>query len=211
MAFDAAPWLGPLGPMDGRLVKESRELAARSPQVFVKAAVLWALLSACIAVVQGRVQPMVYGRENMGGSLVAEMLMFFLGLVLALLVDGWLSRWALYRISRRQPLSVSEAPLYTLQPGIWAGLASVNFLAAAARLVTLILSLAGLAPTTVGAVATALGLSATFLGLRAMGIFYRLRQPGLFVWSVLWPPLALAAIMMAVAIVSGQIPKFHAM
>ncbi len=211
MAFDVVPWVGPLGSVDGRLARESRELAARSPLVFVKAAVLWSLLSAFVTVVQARVQPMVFGHAKMGGPLVAEMLMVFFGLVVALFVDGWLSRWALHRISRQQPLSISEAPLYTLRPGIWAGLAALNFLAAAARLIVLLLSLVGLDPAIDGAILAALGLTATFLGLRSMGIFYRLRQPEFFVWSVLWPPFAFVAIMMIVAIVAGQLQKLHGM
>lgn len=211
MAFDAAPWVGPLGPMDGRLVRESRELAARSPQVFVKSAILWSLISACLTVVQARLQPLVPGHGTMGGSLVVWMLAGFFGLVLGLFVDGWLSRWALHRIGQRQALSIAEDPLYTLKPGIWAGLASLTFLAAGARLVTLVLSLAGLSPAMDSVILTALGLTANFLGLRSMGIFYRLRQPEFFVWSVLWPPFALIAAMLLVAIIGGQLQKLSGM
>ncbi len=206
--FDVSPWVGPLGPQDGRFVDDSRKLAARSPQVFVRAAVLWLLTNAFLTVVQARLHPVIVGHMRMVGGFVPEFASEVVALVLAIFIDGWLSRWALYRIGRRHTLSISEPPLYSLQPGIWAGLASLNFLAAAARFVALMLSLAGVSPEIDSAILLVLGLTATFLGLRSIAIFYRLPQPDTFVWSVLWPPLAFIGVMVIMAMVAGQMHKF---
>lgn len=207
MGLRAAQLFGPLGSENGVLVKESRKLAGEAPQVFVKTAAFWLAVEACLVALRMHFQSPFGGRVGMGGSLPSEIVLAFINLTVALFAVGWLSRWALHRMNKEGTLSTSESPVYTLQPGIWAGLSSLNFLAAAARFVELILSMGGLSPAVSGAIYAGLGFAATFFGLRAIGAFYGARSPALFVWSVLWPILAFIGTMLILAVVLGRMGK----
>lgn len=193
--------VGPLGAKNGRLVYESRELVGQTPAAFVKVAFLWLLVRAILMTMQARVGSSIVGHFPNRGAFVPDLVSGVIGLVLVMFVGGWLSLWALHRSGATY---LSEPRVFTLRPGTWAGLATLNCLGAAASAAEIVISSAGLGPATYDIFSASLGFMATFFGLRSIGTLYDLRKPSLFVWTVLWPPLALSAALIMLAMLLGQ-------
>ena len=122
--------VGPLGAKNGRLVYESRELVGQTPAAFVKVAFLWLLVRAILMTMQARVGSSIVGHFPNRGAFVPDLVSGVIGLVLVMFVGGWLSLWALHRSGATY---LSEPRVFTLRPGIWAGLATLNCLGAAGQ------------------------------------------------------------------------------
>ncbi len=150
MAFSLARWVGPLGSAEGRLATASRELTQKNPRAFVVPTLLWVFVNACLAT---KLVASVPGIPHPHSPLPGYDAGFYSAMVLVLMAMGiiqwiglgWIIRWRLARLRRRDVTFSPEPGVYTLTPGIWAALTAAHGVAALLLLLQIInLHMAGL-------------------------------------------------------------------
>ena len=206
MAFSLARWVGPLGSPEGRLATAARELTQKNPRAFVVPTLLWVFVNACLA---AKLVVSVPGVSRPHSPLPGYDALFYGAMVLVLRATGiiqwmglgWIIRWRLARLRRRDVTLSPEPGVYTLTPGIWAALTAALGIAALLLLIQILsLRMAGLVfARHMVPIEAIIAFSAV---IQALAAYYR--QPFLVLWrTVVFPVAALViAFLSVIAIVS---------
>ncbi|MHB8254803.1 MAG: hypothetical protein ACYDEV_14170 [Acidiferrobacter sp.] len=206
MAFSLARWIGPFGSAEGRLATVSRELTQKNPRAFVAPTLLWVFVNACLA---AKLVASALDIQHPHSPLPGYDAGFYSVMVLVLMAMGiiqwiglgWIIRWRLARLRRRDVTLSPEPAVYTLTPGIWAALTAAHGVAALLLLLQIMnLHMAGIV---FARHVVLIGVVIVFVAVvQALAAYYR--QPFLVLWRTIAFPVVvlIIAFLGAIAMVS---------